>query len=211
MYMIMNNEKYEVIITKKNNKNKYMRVKEDLKIYVTANKWVSERQIEKVLKSNYDSLLKMINNIKKKNASIEKLTFLGREIDVIGLSTQTKPEIYGNKLYVKDRSKIDLYYKEISYDIFKERLDIVYNKFKENIPYPSLKVRKMKSRWGVCNRKNNTVTLNTELLKKDIKYLDYVIIHELSHFIHFDHSKKFWDVVGYYCPQYKILRKEMKE
>ena len=54
------------------------------------------------------------------------------------------------------------------------------------------------------------VTLNLELIKLDIKYLDYVIVHELSHLIYPNHSKDFWNVVSKYCPNYKIYRKEMK-
>ena len=69
----------------------------------------------------------------------------------------------------------------------------------------------MKTRWGVCNRKNNSVTLNLELIKKDHKYLNYVIVHELSHFVHFDHSRLFWQTVSKYCPEYKIVRKELKK
>ena len=69
----------------------------------------------------------------------------------------------------------------------------------------------MSTRWGVCNKKNKTITLNLELIKKDIKYLDYVIVHELCHFIHFDHSKEFWNLVSKYCPNYKQLRKEMRD
>lgn len=87
----------------------------------------------------------------------------------------------------------------------------MYSLFKEKIPYPKLKIRKMTSRWGVCNVKDKTVTLNFELIKRDIKYLDYVIVHELSHFIHPNHSKSFWFLVSKYIPNYKELRKEMRE
>ena len=53
----------------------------------------------------------------------------------------------------------------------------------------------MTSRWGVCNIKNHNVTLNLELSKYDISALDYVIVHELSHLIEFNHSKNFWNIV----------------
>ena len=69
----------------------------------------------------------------------------------------------------------------------------------------------MTSRWGVCNRKNNSITLNLELIKKDIRYADYVIVHELCHFIEFNHSKRFWDIVNKYSPDYKDIRKEMRD
>ena len=69
----------------------------------------------------------------------------------------------------------------------------------------------MSTRWGVCNKNDKTITLNFELIRMDVKYTDYVIIHELSHFVYFDHSKNFWNLVGKYCSNYKELRKEMKE
>ena len=86
-----------------------------------------------------------------------------------------------------------------------------YNKFEEKIPKPNLKIRTMKTRWGVCNRKSKTITLNTRLLEYDISCLDYVIVHELSHFIHPNHSSEFWNLVGKYYPKYKECRKMLKE
>ena len=69
----------------------------------------------------------------------------------------------------------------------------------------------MKTRWGVCYRKSKTITLNTRLLEYDISCLDYVIIHELSHFIHPNHSKEFWKLVSKYCNNYKDMRKKLKD
>ena len=83
--------------------------------------------------------------------------------------------------------------------------------FEEKIPVPNLKIRKMTSRWGVCNTKNHNVTLNYYLSRYDIKCLDYVVVHELSHFIHPNHSKNFWNLVSKYCPNYKECRRMLKE
>lgn len=95
--------------------------------------------------------------------------------------------------------------------IFEERLKYNYGLFDENIPYPKLKMRNMKTRWGVCNRKNLTVTLNSNLIKESLDKIDYVIIHELSHLVYFDHSSNFWAIVGKYCPNHKRIRKELRE
>ena len=69
----------------------------------------------------------------------------------------------------------------------------------------------MKTRWGVCNTRNKRVTLNLELIKKPLFCLDYVIVHELSHLIHPNHSKDFWLLVEDNCKNYKQIRKLMKE
>ena len=68
----------------------------------------------------------------------------------------------------------------------------------------------MTSRWGVCNIKNHNVTLNSELSTYNIECLNYVIVHELSHFIHPNHSKDFWFLVGKYYPNYKEIRKYLR-
>ena len=82
--------------------------------------------------------------------------------------------------------------------------------FEEKIPCPKLRIRKMTSRWGVCNVNKKIVTLNLELIKLNVKYLDYVIVHELSHLVYANHSKDFWNIVVKYTPDYKRIRKEMK-
>ena len=69
----------------------------------------------------------------------------------------------------------------------------------------------MTTRWGVCNINTHIITLNLELIKRDIAYLDYVIIHEMSHLIHGDHSRSFWKLVESNMPDYKKYREEMKE
>ena len=211
MYLDINGKKYEIVVTRKNIKNMYIRVKEDLKIHISTNSRTSEKEIKKLIENNYSNIVLMVEKQVKKNTRNEKTMILGKEVDIVIFNGQTEPELFGSKFYIKDKSKLDKYLKDYAFIIFKERLDEIYPIFKENIPYPVLKIRKMTSRWGVCNRRDNSVTLNLELIKMDIKYLDYVIVHELSHFIHFDHSKSFWDTVAKYCKDYKIIRKEMRE
>ena len=69
----------------------------------------------------------------------------------------------------------------------------------------------MKTRWGVNNLTQKTITLNSELLKKDLDLLDYVIIHELCHFYEANHSANFWRHVEEYYPHYKEARRRLKE
>lgn len=70
-------------------------------------------------------------------------------------------------------------------------------------------VKYYKSRWGCCDRKLN-ITLNYILLMLPPRLRQYVIVHELCHTVHFNHSEKFWKTVENFLPDYKNLRGELK-
>ena len=202
---------YDVVINKKNNKNLYVRVIEDMKIHVSCNYFTTKGMIEKVLDQNKDALRKMVNNIKNKNTKKDKFFYLGTSYDII-YNEDTKETIIDNdRIITKNEKTLNKWYKEEIIRMFDERYVYVFNHFKENIKSPILKIRDMKTRWGVYNRLNHTITLNSRLIEFDIEKIDYVIIHELSHIIHFNHSKSFWNLVGKYCKNYKEIRKEMKD
>lgn len=203
---------YEVLIEKKNNKNLYIRITDDFKIKVTCPKLYTKLIINKILEENKISIKKMLDKKKKENINKikEDNLLLGKSLNVLYKDVK-KPLFKDNILIVKDDLMKDKWYKKKAMELFKIYLDEAYFVFDEDIPYPKLKVRLMKTRWGVCNKKDDSVTLNLELIKKDPVFLNYVIVHELSHFVHFDHSKAFWTMVEKYCPDYKNVRKKLKE
>ena len=208
MQIEIDNNTYDIEITRKNNRNTYVRVKNG-KIIVTTNYLTSDNSIIKLINDNKKSIVNMINKDEKKQDKNNNFYYFGKKYDVIyGFSNI---EFSEDKIYVKDKKSLDKYITEDITKVFSERINYWFNTFKENIPNPNLKIRKMTSRWGVCNIKNHNVTLNYMLYKYDIKCLDYVIVHELSHFIHPNHSKDFWNLVGKYCPRYKECRKMLKE
>lgn len=203
---IYNDKKYNIEIVRKNNKNTYLRVR-DNKIIVSTNYFTTKKQIIKLIEDNTTFINKALDkSIKKKEDDHFKL--FGKSYDII--YGQFNTEINNDKIYTKDEKAFNKYFTKYIKNIYSERLDYWYNIFEENIPYPNLKIRKMTSRWGVCNIKNHNVTLNLELSKYDISALDYVIVHELSHFIHHNHSKDFWLLVGKYYPNYKDIRKMLR-
>lgn len=210
MKFLIDDKEYEVVIQKKNNKNTYIRVKEDLKIYVTTSYFASKLYIYNLLEQNKEYLKKVLTKqeIKNENTSFK---YLGKKYDVIICNIVNKVEFDENKIYTPSEKELDKYIKKNTLELFKERLDYNYNLFLENIHYPKLKIRTMKTRWGVCNKRDNSVTLNSKLIEYNIEALDYVIIHELSHFVHFNHSKEFWMLVSKYNPNYKQIKKYLKE
>ncbi len=210
MIINVNNYPVEVIITrKKGNRNTYLRVKEDLKLYVTTSLFMTDKKIKAVIDENIDSITRMYEKQNYKQELKKDFYYLGKKYDIV--RTNSSDLVLGcNKIFVPINFDLDKWLKSCATKVFRERLDYWYNNFDRKIPYPSLTIRKMTSRWGVCNSKLVRVTLNLELIKKDISCLDYVIVHELSHFIEMNHSSSFWDVVGCNYPNYKEVRKIMK-
>ena len=88
--------------------------------------------------------------------------------------------------------------------IFTEILDEVYPAF---IPYgiarPKLRVRTMKSCWGSCLVNKGIITLNRKLLMKPRECIEYVVVHELCHFVHTNHSKEFYKFMEQFMPDWK--------
>ena len=202
---------YEIVIEKKSGqKNTYIRVKKDLKIYVTTNNFTSNKFIRELIEENYSKIVKMIETQEKKKENNEGFFYLGKKYDIVYVS-YCDISFGENKVFLNKNLDIDKWYKNQAKSLFLEHLDEQYHKFSRRIPYPSLKIRKMTSRWGVCNIRLKTITLNLELIKRDTKYLDYVIVHELSHLIHGDHSSDFWSLVEENMPDYKKYRGEMKD
>ena len=206
----LDGEKYNVLVVKKSNKNTYIKIKDDLTIYVTTNYLTSKREVKIILDNEKDFLRKALSRVKKKLEKEELFYYLGKKYDIIKVPFENI-EVSDNKVFVKDEKTLEKWLKKEIKRIFSERLEYNYNLFDEDIPFPKLKIRSMKTRWGVCNKRDNSVTLNSKLIKYSIHEIDYVIIHELSHFVHFDHSREFWETVRIYMPDYKKAVAILKE
>lgn len=210
MNIKINNKIYNVEIIYKNNKNMYLRIKDDLKIVVTAPLKISEKKIQKFVESNIDYISKVI--IQKEEVLAkkqDKFQYLGKLYDICYIN-ERKIFLGDEKALIGKNVNIDNWYKKNAIEVFENYYNSCFQNFKEAKYKPLLKIRKMKGKWGVCNITNKTITLNLELIKLNQKYLIYVIYHELCHLKHPNHSKDFWTLVEKYVPNYKQIKKEMK-
>ena len=73
----------------------------------------------------------------------------------------------------------------------------------------AVSVRNFKSRWGSCDKKGQVV-FNWNIIKAPHSVVDYVVVHELCHLIHPNHSKEFWQVVGRFDSNYLEHRQWLK-
>jgi hypothetical protein len=74
----------------------------------------------------------------------------------------------------------------------------------------ALKFRNQKTRWGSCTSRGS-IQINWRLIGAPVEVIDYILIHELSHLKHMDHSQDFWSLVEQHCPQYQESEKWLKE
>lgn len=76
--------------------------------------------------------------------------------------------------------------------------------------YNGINIKNQKTRWGSCSRKGN-LNFNYKIVLLPKKVADYVIVHELCHLREFNHSKKFWNLVGKAIPEYSGIRNELRK
>jgi len=184
----------------------------------------SQKEIPKILNSNLNHLEKIfskfqdsLNNqnlLEKEN----ELLFLGTPlpIDIIK-STQNSFELQEDRVLIKidfdftKETKEQLREKLYKQQAYKVITPLLFSwEDKMNLDSNKITYRKTKSQWGSCST-NNNISLNTYLCLLPIEMIEYVIIHELSHIKHKNHSKKFWTLVEKYSPNYKELRHRLKE
>lgn len=112
------------------------------------------------------------------------------------------------ELYIKNKSNkehkqkiiYDWYYKKALLHFYNliEKLNKITKQQINNI-----QICKMKTKWGSCNAETKNITLNIDLIKKPKKCIEYVILHELAHLIHPNHSKEFYNYLTCYMSDWQ--------
>lgn len=209
--MVIQLGKYEVPleIIRKKNKNIYFRFNEEGTLIVTCNRFVSEKELRNLIIQNEKSLLRMYEKYMKELEKAKQFYYLGKPYTLVYDEKIKEVEIKEDFIYAKDSKKLEQWQKKECLKIFEERINVLLQHF-SNLPLFTLKIRKMKTRWGVNNVTKKIITLNSELLRKDVDLIDYVIIHELCHFYEANHSSKFWYQVSLRYPDYKMARKRLR-
>ena len=82
---------------------------------------------------------------------------------------------------------------------------------KKGVEFPVIKFRKMVSQWGNCYPTKRVLTFNTNLVYAPIECIEYVVMHEFTHFLQANHSPLFYAELEKICPDYKSRRKKLKE
>lgn len=211
--------KYEII--RKKVKNLSIKIESDKTVKITAPLHLSNSSIKEVISRKETWIKKKINEIERRENYFEKLKntingesilLLGRYLEVIyeeanidlAEITHDKVIVFHNKL--PKEKVLENFIDKYRYQVYVNRLEELRKMMSSDIRnIPELQIRKMKRSYGICKVNQNIVVLNKQLIHVPIECLDYIIIHELSHFKFPNHSQSFYNLVAKYCPNYKQL------
>ena len=97
-------------------------------------------------------------------------------------------------------------------DVILKLCEKVYPYFKErSVKFPMIKFRRMVSQWGNCHYQKGVLTFNLNLMYAPKECVEYVVVHEFTHFLHPNHSKRFYDEMAKILPDWKCRRQKLKE
>ena len=179
-------KKIKYILERKQVKNINLRVRPDGIVKVSASPRVDASQIDDFVLSKAEFILEAMKRFENMAEAEEEFQ---SELD------KAKA---GRESLLADAS------------VFTEILDEFYPLF---VPYgvkkPKLRVRTMKSCWGSCLVNKGIITLNRKMLMKPRECIEYVVVHELCHFIHPNHSKQFYGFMEQFMPDWKERKRRL--
>lgn len=121
---------------------------------------------------------------------------------------QLPTETFTSAVSPKQKEALEKRYRQAAREYFSSRVSF-YAKILQ-VTFSSITIRNQKTRWGSCSSRG-TLSFNWRLMLAPPRILDYVVVHELCHLIHMNHSADFWREVERILPDYKESRKWLKE
>ncbi|WP_156299507.1 M48 family metallopeptidase [Streptobacillus canis] len=214
---------YEV--ERKKVKNINLRVRSDLSIYISAPLNIDNYYIEQFILSKKDWIDKNIQKFKvyKENVQEEtfedstKIKFLGKYFSLnIIENTYDNVNISEDRIIINTKNNefnykkklIEQFYYKEAEKLFKQRIEIYLSVMNEKID--RLIIKTIKGKWGYCKPTEKIIALNTNLIKRSLFEIDYVIIHELAHLKHPNHSVNFYRHIEKYMKNYKDAETKLK-
>jgi hypothetical protein len=224
------NKEYQYIIERKDVKNVNLRVTPKLEIYVSANDNISDEEIHSFVRSKARWIVKNLkvykesqgSSVQKEFVSGESVRYLGKQYMLkVRQSDTNEVKFYRGRIYMDMVDRDDFNLKEKIFEdwlderaevVFKEVVDKVYESISMyDIPYPDVTIKKMKTRWGSSNKELGKINLNRDLIKAPKRSIEYVVLHELVHFLHPGHTDDFYNLIGTIMPDYEDRKKVLDE
>lgn len=199
----------------RDNKNTYLKF-EHGKIIVIASKYHSKEIIEDLLQRYQDKILSYLSSY-----SSPYLLEDGGYIDIFNKRYPIVLDDHDFEAYRFIDNQFVVYHsniEKITYLMMERTLRRYldkrineYLKYSFMLPKPEIVIKKVKRRWGACYPRKNKVSFNISLVHLDKELIDYVIVHELCHFMEPNHSHAFYRQVAKRMPDYKIRKRKLRD
>ena len=176
----------DIVVIRSDRRSFAIEIGIDKKIKVRVPRRASKAQIEEVLKAKHDWILKTLDKIEQRN------TAEAREYE------EAKPSSSEEVKKLKKEARNHL---ASLTEYWAEKIGVSYGR---------ISIRGQKTRWGSCSSKGN-LNYNYLLILCPDDVIEYVVIHELCHRIYMNHSKRFWEKIEEFCPNYRQARKWLKQ
>ncbi len=208
---------FKIEIIKKNKKNASAIIKDGIiKIYLPnkINKSKEEEIIRELLRKVTKKLDK--SELPFKEVVNKRKFIFSNETYKIEFYKYNRYKFENNKFYFPYKSNLNNVRRFIIKELtlkFEERvkeLVNVINKETLNVKYNKIYLKVFNSKYGHCTF-DNEIAINLKLLNAPFEVLRYIIVHELAHVIEKNHSKRFWKLVSKYVPNYKTIKKYLRE
>ena len=213
----------EYTLDRKKVKNLNLRIRRDGSVYVSANKSVPLDYIENFLRSKSDFVSKAVEHYSeivsqkkspKQYVDGESFRVLGHDLRLKvlrGAKNEVKSDGVFITLRVKDPFDTDMkervfrkWFRDLCRETVTKLCETAYPKFgKYGIKFPEIKFRNMISRWGSCMPRAGRITFNYALASVPFVCIEYVVIHEFTHFLHPDHSADFYRQLSVFLPDWR--------
>ena len=144
----------------------------------------------------------------------ENFLFLGGEYSLEIVQDQRKKLVLDDhfKLTESARKNAELvfqnWYRKQALQIITERVKYFADKY--DLHFAKIRITSARTRWGSCSSKG-TLSFSWRLILTPMETVDYVVVHELAHTVHHNHSKRFWSLVEKIMPDYKEQRKRLRQ
>jgi predicted metal-dependent hydrolase len=228
-FILLSGRNIEYELERKRVKNINLRIRADGSVYVSANKSVSLNVVEDFLTSKSAYILDAIDKYADlakyaqsdhKFVTGENYRYLGKELRL--QVSQGTPNVHSDGIYlylaVNDvgdhkakEELINKWYDRQCRELFPElvwRIHPVFSKY--GVALPKIAFREMSTRWGSCQPKRNSITLNKRLIETPRNCLEYVIMHEFIHYLQPNHSKKFYELLSTLMPDWKERKRVLE-
>ena len=224
--IVLNGRALTYELTRKQVKNINLRVRSNATIHVSASPRVTVASIERFMQENSERILSAVDKASQREALRQKRELFEDGSDVFYLEKSYRLRVLqGSKnavvladgallLTVTDPSDPILRKKTVEKwlavqcrEQVTELCHQIYPYFQaRGVPFPSLRFRFMKTRWGSCNSTKGILTFNCRLAEKPLTAIEYVVAHEFTHFLHCDHSKRFYSELEKIMPDWRARK-----